>query len=59
MSDDHAQMIADCEQRESRLSEWEQGFIDHVSHQLRQGRSLTTKEAAKLDEIWNKATEDG
>lgn len=56
---EHEQMVEDCEQREERLSEWERGFIDSIAKQLRDGRSLTTKQAERLDEIWERATARG
>ncbi len=39
MSDDISQMIEDCEARDTKLSEWEQQFIDSISKQLERGRS--------------------
>ena len=57
--DEALQMIADCEARESRLTEWEQGFIDSLSKQLERGRSLTEKQEEILNRIWDKATEGG
>lgn len=56
---EHEQMLDDCEQRESRLSDWERQFVDSIGKQLRDGRSLTEKQAARLDEVWNKATARG
>ena len=53
------QMIADCEARESRLSEWEAGFIDSLSKQIERGRSLTEKQDETLNKIWDKVTENG
>lgn len=53
------QMITDCEARESRLTEWEAGFIDSISKQLERGRSLTEKQDETLNRIWDKATEGG
>lgn len=53
------QMIADCESRESRLSEWEAGFIDSISKQIERGRTLTEKQDETLNRIWDKVTEDG
>lgn len=38
---EQAQMIEDCELRESRLSNWEANFIDSISRQLAEGRNLT------------------
>lgn len=53
------QMVEDCEHREERLTDWQRGFIDSIAKQLRDGRSLTTKQAEALDDIWSKATEQG
>lgn len=54
--DDIAQMIEDCEQRQQKLSEWEQSFIDSISHQLAHGRGLSPKQIETLGNIWEKAT---
>jgi hypothetical protein len=56
---EHEQMVEDCEQRESRLSEWEVGYIDSIAKQLREGRSLTEKQAETLDQVWGRATARG
>ena len=45
------QMIEDCEARESRLSEWEAGFIDSLSKQVERGRALTEKQDETLNRI--------
>lgn len=58
-TEEHAQMIADCEARESRLSDWERSFVDSIGEQIAQGRSLTPRQAETLDRIWEKATERG
>ena len=55
--DEHLQMVADCEARESRLSEWEAGFIDSIRRQLERGRALTERQNESLAKIWEKATE--
>ena len=59
MDNEHAQMIDDCEARESRLSDWERSFVDSISEQIAQGISLTPRQAETLDRIWEKATERG
>lgn len=56
---EHAQMIEDCEARESRLSDWERQFIDSIGEQISAGRSLSPKQAEILDRIWDKATTKG
>lgn len=54
--DEHAQMIEDCENRESKLSDWERSFIDSISKQMADGRTLTEKQAERLDAIWERVT---
>ena len=49
-------MVADCVQRESKLSDWERSFIDSLENQLANGRALSEKQVARLDEIWEKVT---
>ena len=53
---EHQQMIEDCEKRQQKLSEWELQFIDSISNQLGKGKSLTDKQAARLEAIWDKVT---
>lgn len=54
--DEHVAMVADCVQRESKLSDWERSFIDSLENQLANGRALSEKQVARLDEIWEKVT---
>lgn len=56
---EHEQMVEDCEQRESRLTDWDRNFVDSIGKQLREGKSLTKKQAETLDEVWNRATAKG
>lgn len=53
------QLIADCELRESRLTEWEQNFIDSIKARQESGKGLTDKQMDTLSSIWEKATERG
>ncbi len=53
------QMLADCETREGRLSDWERGFVDSIQRQLASGRTLTEKQEEQLELIWEKATANG
>lgn len=53
------QQIADCEARESRLTEWDGQFLDSIKHQLEAGKGLSPKQIEKLDEIWDRATTRG
>ena len=51
------QMIEDCQQRESRLSDWERKFIDDIDQRLGVGgESLSEKQADKLESIWDRVT---
>lgn len=59
MTAEHHQMIADCEARESKLSEWERNFIDSLNQWLGADRSLTTKQMETLDNIWERVTAHG
>ena len=54
-ADEIEQMLADCEARESRLTDWERGFIDSIRHSLERG--LTVKQDETLERIWNRVTE--
>jgi hypothetical protein len=55
-SDEHLTMVEDCEKRESKLSDWERGFIDSLRAQLDSDRALTPKQAEILDSIWDRVT---
>lgn len=57
--DEQLLLISDCEARESRLTDWERGFIDSIQNRLDSGRALTGRQAETLDSIWQKVTADG
>ena len=52
-------MIDDCEERESRLTDWETNFIELVSDRLAVGSDLTPKQNEILNNIWEKVTKRG
>lgn len=52
-------LVEDCEARQAQLTDWELVFVDSIRRQLEAGRSLTPKQAATLDEIWERATARG
>lgn len=58
-TDEYLQMVEDCEKRESRLTEWEQGFINSIRHRLEEEKPLTPKQIETLDNIWERATKAG
>lgn len=51
-TDEILDMIEDCIKRESKLSEWEQGFIQSISEQ----DFITDKQLEKLESIWDRVT---
>jgi len=58
-AEDYLTMIEDCEQRESRLTEWEGTFIDSIKDQIERGRALSLKQTETLDRIWERVTAKG
>ena len=57
--DEQSRMVADCEQRESRLTDWEREFVQSLRERIDSGRGLTPKQSEVLDEIWDRATARG
>lgn len=62
------QMVKDCINRQSKLTEWESDFIESIDNQLdrqavledRQARpGLSEKQINILEKIWDKITEAG
>lgn len=58
-ADEYLTLLTDCEERSNRLTDWECQFVDSLQRQIVAGRRPTEKQAARLDEIWEKATEKG
>ena len=52
-------MVEDCEKRESRLTEWEQGFIESLRTWIENEKQLTPKQIERLNTIWERATANG
>ena len=50
------QMIADCEKRGDKLSEWEQNFIQSIREQFDRRGSISEKQDEILNKIWEKVT---
>lgn len=55
-ADEYMRMIEDCEKRESKLTDWERGFIDSIKHRLEDGHALTRKQLDTIDNIWDRVT---
>ncbi len=49
-------MIEDCEQRSSKLTNWELEFIDSISKQVGDGNGLSQKQDETLERIWDRVT---
>ncbi len=58
-ADEYITMLEDCERRESRLTDWERGFVDSLRSQLERDRRPTPKQIETLDAIWERATARG
>lgn len=56
--DDYLNMIEDCESNESLLNDWECEFIDSVRNQIEEERPLSDRQIEKLEDIWEKVTEN-
>lgn len=57
--DEYLRMVDDCEKRESRMTDWEVGFVDSIRNQLENSKVLTEKQSEKLDKIWDRVTKEG
>lgn len=57
--DEYTIMLDDCEARESRLTDWERGFVESLRQQVEQGRRPTARQIDALDNVWEKATARG
>lgn len=54
--DENMTMVQDCENRESKLTDWERTFIDSIRRQLESGRGLSEKQRESLDQVWERVT---
>lgn len=50
------QLIADCEARSEKLSEWEANFIQSIREQFDRRGTLSERQEEILNEIWDKVT---
>lgn len=58
-ADEYVTLLTDCEERSNRLTDWECQFVDSLQRQIVNGHRPTEKQAARLNAIWEKATEKG
>lgn len=59
LRDDQSVMISDCISRESRMNEWERGFIQSISEYFDDGGFLSETQNEILERIWNRVTAKG
>ena len=57
--DECLRMVGDCEKRESRLTEWERGFIASIRSRLESEKPLTANQTEALDRTWERVTAKG
>jgi hypothetical protein len=56
-ADDFLTLIEDCEHRDSRLTDWERGFLDNLKNAIeKNGRRPSRKEDDILNELWDRVT---
>lgn len=48
-------MVDDCMKRESKLSAWEQNFIQSLSERLHSG-TISSRQLSILEDIWERIT---
>ena len=52
-------MIEDCEKRDSRLTDWERGFLDSITTWLGDDKPLSERQIETLESIWERVTAKG
>lgn len=55
----YIEQIEDCENRQSKMTDWEVGFISSIRSQIEDGKRPTPKQIETLDNIWEKITSKG
>lgn len=56
---DLRQMVQDCKDRKSKISDFEYKLIACYGDSLKSDKGLTKNHVKSLEKIWNKATEQG
>lgn len=57
-SQGYVQLIEECEEHSSKLTDWECNFIDSLGGYLRYGGFIDNWKAERLEEIWERVTRD-
>ena len=53
---EQAARVEDCQDRESKLNEWECGFIEDMDALLAKGTTLTPRQDDVLEKLWDRVT---
>jgi hypothetical protein len=56
---EHLEMLDDCEDRDTKMTEWELGFCESIRDRLENNVPLTVKQADTLENIWERVTDEG
>ena len=54
--EDPRELVIDCVNRQSKMTDWEVDFIASISDQLDAGRDLSERQMEILERIWEKVT---
>lgn len=54
--EDPRELVTDCVNRQSKMTDWEVDFIASISDQLDAGRDLSERQMEILERIWEKVT---
>lgn len=57
--DEYLQLVSDCENRESKMTEWQTGFVASIRERLEKEKPLSVRQIEILESIWEKVTADG
>ena len=57
--DEYLELIEDCENRESRMTDWERGFVSSIRSRLENLLPLTGKQIETLSNVWERVTARG
>lgn len=55
-ADEIEEMLADCEDNESQLTDWELDFIQSIRERVGRNQGLSPRQEAILERIWYKVT---
>jgi hypothetical protein len=55
-NEEYQQIVEDCINRESKLTDWERGFISNINDTLDADDGLSATQAEILEGIWERIT---